>query len=140
MPTFTFPYQQDLKQSKFYSRILKEELDTLPTRFLKNSSGPISSTAPLFGISTFKRTLIGCKKGQGRSARFITGDYISRDEGCVSQMLAKLNLPVLQERRKANRLIFKQTVPSLFSLICLLLLKDPSFISIFHRHGGTAVS
>ena len=46
------------------------------------------------------------EKVQRRAARFITGDYISRDEGCVSQMLTSLNLPPLQERRKANRLIF----------------------------------
>ena len=33
------------------------------------------------------------EKVRRRAARFITGDYISRDEGCVSQMLARLNLP-----------------------------------------------
>ena len=46
------------------------------------------------------------EKVQRQAARFITGNYISRDQGCVSQMLAELNLPPLQDRRKANRLIF----------------------------------
>ena len=30
----------------------------------------------------------------------------SRDEGCVCQMLARLSLPPLKERKRANRLIF----------------------------------
>ena len=45
-------------------------------------------------------------KVQRRAARFITGDYTSREQGCVSQMLSKLKLPPLQDIRKANRLIF----------------------------------
>ncbi|XP_052777822.1 uncharacterized protein LOC128215143 [Mya arenaria] len=39
-------------------------------------------------------------------ARFITGDYKSRQEGCVSQMLQNLQLRSLQERRRHLRLIF----------------------------------
>ena len=46
------------------------------------------------------------EKVQRQAARFITGNYISREQGCVSQMLAELNLPPLQDRRKANRLTF----------------------------------
>ena len=46
------------------------------------------------------------EKVQRQAARFITGNYIARDQGCVSQMLAKLNLSPLQDRRKANRLTF----------------------------------
>ena len=46
------------------------------------------------------------EKVQLQAARFITGNYISRDQDCVSQMLAELNLPPLQDRRKANRLTF----------------------------------
>ena len=38
--------------------------------------------------------------------RLITGNYTSRDQGCVSPVLAELNLPPLQDRRKANRLSF----------------------------------
>ena len=43
---------------------------------------------------------------QRQAARFITGDYTSRDQGCVSRMLADLQLPSLQDRRKTNRLVF----------------------------------
>ena len=46
------------------------------------------------------------EKVQRRAARFITGGYTSREQGCASQMLSKLELPPLQDRRKANRLVF----------------------------------
>ena len=53
-----------------------------------------------------KKDIDKLEKVQRQAARFITGNYISRDQGCVSQMLAELNLPPLQDRRKANRLTF----------------------------------
>lgn len=46
------------------------------------------------------------EKVQRNAARFISGDYKSRDRGCVSQMLKDLELPLLQERRKQLRLTF----------------------------------
>ena len=46
------------------------------------------------------------EKVQRQADRFITGNYISREQGCVSQMLAELNLQPLQDRRKAKRLTF----------------------------------
>ena len=41
---------------------------------------------------------------QRRAARFITGDYKSRETGCVTNMLKQLDLPSLQERRRQLRL------------------------------------
>ena len=46
------------------------------------------------------------EKVQRQAARFISGDYTSRDHGCVTQMLSDLHLPLLRDRRKANRLVF----------------------------------
>ena len=43
---------------------------------------------------------------QRQANRFITRNYSSRDQGCVSQMLIELNLPPLHDRRKANKLTF----------------------------------
>ena len=43
---------------------------------------------------------------QRQAARFITGDYKSRNQGCVTDMLTKLKLPPLQDHRRTNRLIF----------------------------------
>ena len=41
---------------------------------------------------------------QRSAARFITKDYYSRQEGCVTEMLHKLKLPTLQDRRRDQRL------------------------------------
>ena len=43
---------------------------------------------------------------QKSDARFITGDYRSRQEGCITRMLQDLDLPTLQERRRQQRLTF----------------------------------
>jgi hypothetical protein len=43
---------------------------------------------------------------QNRAARFITGDYRLRSDGCVSAMLPDLQLQSLQERRRNLRLAF----------------------------------
>jgi hypothetical protein len=43
---------------------------------------------------------------QRKAARFITGDYKSRDPGCITRMLKNLDLPTLQQRRKELRLTF----------------------------------
>ena len=39
-------------------------------------------------------------------SRFIVGDYRSRDPGCITNMLCKLDLPTLQDRCKQQRLSF----------------------------------
>ena len=41
---------------------------------------------------------------QRQAIRFITGDYSSRDPGCVTRMMLRLDIPLLQERRKVCRL------------------------------------
>ena len=43
---------------------------------------------------------------QRRAARFITRDYTSRHDGSVTNMLQKLDLPPLQDRRQHLRLTF----------------------------------
>ena len=44
---------------------------------------------------------------QGKAARFISGDYKSRDRGCVTRMLMNHELTLLEKRRKQLRLTFK---------------------------------
>ena len=58
------------------------------------------------------------EKTQRKAARFITGDYHSRDPGCMTKMLQELELPTLQRRRKEDRLcllykIHKEMVPAI---------------------------
>ena len=43
---------------------------------------------------------------QRNGARFITGDYKSRHEGAVTNMLNDLDLPTLQDRRTNAKLVF----------------------------------
>jgi hypothetical protein len=43
---------------------------------------------------------------QHRAARFITGDYRSREPGCITSMLIYLNLPPLEDRRRNIRLAY----------------------------------
>ena len=43
---------------------------------------------------------------QLQASRLITGDYKTREEGCVTKMLDRLELRPLQERRSSSRLIF----------------------------------
>ena len=49
---------------------------------------------------------IKLERTQRQAARFITGDYKSREEGCVTKMIHDLGLEYLQERRSFNRLVF----------------------------------
>ena len=48
---------------------------------------------------------------QQNGTRFITGDYKSRHEGAVTNMLKNLDLPTLQERRTNAKLVFLYKVP-----------------------------
>ena len=41
-----------------------------------------------------------------QAARFITGDYKTREPGCITKMLIDLELPTLEKRRTAQRLTF----------------------------------
>ena len=47
------------------------------------------------------------EKVQRRAARFITGNYTSRDQGCVSQMLAELNLPPGQKEGQPTNILLQ---------------------------------
>ncbi|KAK6188521.1 hypothetical protein SNE40_004681 [Patella caerulea] len=46
------------------------------------------------------------EKIQRHAARFIMKDYRSGNDGCVQEMLQKLNLDTLQDRRRQSRLVF----------------------------------
>ena len=70
--------------------------------------------------TSIKQDIYKLERIQRQSARFITRDYHSREEGCMTQMLKDLDLPTLQQRRKELRLslLFKiadgsvQAIPS----------------------------
>ena len=47
---------------------------------------------------------------QRKAARFITGDYRTREEGCITCVLQSVELSSLENRRSSNRLIFMYKV------------------------------
>jgi len=111
---------EDLKWSSHISKITKKANSTLGflRRNLKHCPEPCRKAAYLSLVrSTLEYSAIAwepylqkdiarLEKVQRQSARFITGDYTTRDPGCITRMLQRLKLPSLQDRRKANRLIF----------------------------------
>ena len=53
-----------------------------------------------------KKDINRLEQTQRQAARFISGDYKSREQGCVTNMLENLELLSLQERRQQARLMF----------------------------------
>ena len=51
-----------------------------------------------------KQDILKLENVQCSAARFITKDYYSRQEGCVTEMLHKLKLPRLHDCRRDRRL------------------------------------
>ena len=51
-----------------------------------------------------KQDTLKLENVQRSATRFITKDYYSRQEGCVTEILHKLKLPTLQDRRRDQRL------------------------------------
>ena len=54
----------------------------------------------------YAKDINSLEKIQRHAARFITKDYASREDGCVTRMLQNLRLDTLQQRRQQARLIF----------------------------------
>ena len=111
---------EDLKWSSHISKISKKANCTLGflKRNLKHCPQECTMTAYLSLIRStleyssviwdphLQKDIDKLEKIQRQAARFISGDYSSRDHGCVTQMLTGLRLPPLQDRRKANHLAF----------------------------------
>ena len=57
-----------------------------------------------------KQDIEKLERVQKLAARFIIGNYRTREEGCVTGMLQSLKLSSLENRRSSNRLIFMYKV------------------------------
>ena len=51
-----------------------------------------------------KQDINKLERVQNQAARFITGDYRTREKGCITSMLRRHNIPTLESRRRENRL------------------------------------
>lgn len=67
---------------------------------------PILEYAAIIWDPHLKGDIDKIERIQHRAARFITGDYRTRQPGCVTAMLRNLQLPSLQSRRCETRLLF----------------------------------
>jgi hypothetical protein len=78
------------------------------------------------------------EKVQRKSARLITGDYRSRDAGCVTRRLGDLDMPTLQQRRRELRLVSIYKVvegldPAIPSFKHILPIRDKRRIQVSTR-------
>ena len=119
-PYLGITLSEDLKFSKHVNKITSKASSTLGflKRNLKHCPETCRKTAYLSLVrSTLEYSSIvwdphlqgdinKIENVQRKATRFITGDYKSRDQGCITRMLKQLELPLLQERRKMARLTF----------------------------------
>ena len=119
-PYLGVTFSDDLKWSSHITKITKKANSTLGfiKRNLKHCPESSRKTAYLALVrSTLEYSSVvwdpilvkdinKLEKVQRQAARFITGNYSSRDQGCVTKMLQDLDLSSLQDRRKNNRLAF----------------------------------
>ena len=89
---------------------LRRNLRTCPPTSRRNAY--LSLVRPIleYGAAVwdpYHRIDIDCiERVQHRAARFITGDYCSREPGSVTAMLQKYDLPPLEDRRRNIRLAY----------------------------------
>jgi hypothetical protein len=111
---------EDLKWNSHINNITKKANTTLC--FLRRNlrscppssrrSAYVSLIRPALEYGTvvwnpYQRTDINTiERVQHRAAIFITGDYRSREPGCITSMLSDLNLPPLEDRRRNIRLAY----------------------------------
>lgn len=119
-PYLGLTLSENLKWSPHITKITKKANSTMAflRRNLRNFPMDCRKTAYLSLVrsildygstiwdSYYIKDIEKLERVQRQAARFITGDYRSREEGRVTRMLNTLKLPPLQEHRRANRLIF----------------------------------
>ena len=119
-PYLGLTISDDLKWSSHITKMTKKANSTMAflRRNLRNFPEDCRKTAYLslvrsildYGSIIWDPYLLSdidkIERVQRQAARFITGDYKTREEGCVTKMLENLALRPLQERRSASRLIF----------------------------------
>lgn len=113
-------FSEDMKWSPHIEKICKKANSTLgflrrnlyrcPTICKKNAYISLVRSTLEYGAILWdpylKKDIDKLERIQRSAARFITGDYKSRARGSVQNLLQKLKLPTLQQRRGCLRLVF----------------------------------
>jgi hypothetical protein len=77
--------------------------DTKKLAYLSIIRSTMEYSAAIWDPST-QKDIDNIERIQRKSARFIHGDYVTRERGCVTEMLRRSDLAPLEERRKNIRL------------------------------------
>ena len=116
-PYLGITISEDLKWTSHINKISRKANSTLGflRRNLKHCTESCRKTAYLALIRSslenssvvwdphLQKDIEKLEKIQRQAARFITGDYSSRDQGCMTRMLKDLAISLLQDRGKASR-------------------------------------
>ena len=111
---------EDLKWEPHLIKITKKANSTLAflKRNLRHCPEPCRRTAYISLVRSvleygsivwdpyYVKDINRIEKIQRQAVRFISGDYATREPGCISKMLKDQDLPSLQDRRMAARLTF----------------------------------
>ena len=104
------------------SKLPKTEPENFPQECRKTACISLERSILDYGSIVWdpylKQDIAKLERVQTQAARFITGDYRTREEGCVTGMPQSVELSSLENRRSSNRLIFmfkvvKGLVPAL---------------------------
>ena len=119
-PYLGITFSEDLKWNTHINNISKKANSTLGflRRNLRHCPLPCRKNAYLALVRSkleygsvvwdpyLKNDIDRLERVQRSVARYITGDYKSLQDRCVTNMLSDLNLPSLEERRRQQRLTF----------------------------------
>ena len=98
------------KTSKLNHGIFRRNLKTCPQKSRKMAYISLVRSSLEYGSIIWDPYLLRdtdkLERVQRQAARFITGDYRSREEGSVTKMFEMLDLQSLENRRSASRLVF----------------------------------
>ena len=104
------PYNKNIKEANSTVAFLKRNLRHCPATCRKTAYISLVRSVLEYSSIVWDPYLIKdielLERVQRQAARFMLGDYRSREDGCVTDMLSVLDLPILQDRRRANRLTY----------------------------------
>ena len=119
-PYLGLTLSQDLKWSTHITQLTKKANSTMAVlrRNLRNCTKDCRKIAYISLVRSLmdygaiiwdpyiQKDVTKLERVQRQAARFITNDYKTKSEGCMTKMLQELDLPPLQDRRKSCRLVF----------------------------------
>ena len=105
-----FAYHKNHKKANSTLAFLRRNLHSFPLDCRKSAYRSLIRSLLDYGSIVWdpylKQDIVKLERVQRQAARFITDDYKTREESCVTRMLETLELSSLEQRRSFNRLMF----------------------------------